>query len=316
MDITLTCTMGISLYPDDGDDAGAVTRNALTAMTEARKRSEPFMIFDAELHEAANKQLRLQGELLNAFRGSELFLEYQPMVTRVGRIVGAEALVRWSHPSLGVLMPMEFIPLATRSGQIDKIGRWVVFNACEQAKRWMDVRDMFVSINLSASEFRGPHLVDNLTTAMKRAGDLPPDRIRLEITETESMVDPEATINRMEDLRKIGLEVFIDDFGTGHSSLSYLKELPATTLKIDKSFIQHVDNQEEERQFIRSLVEIIKVRRKMVIVEGVSSPAQAGLTRSLPCDMMQGYLFSPPVPAPDFEKLLAQDGDTIRMQVL
>ena len=130
------------------------------------------------------------------------------------------------------------------------------------------------------------------------------------------MVDPEATINRMEDLRKIGLEVFIDDFGTGHSSLSYLKELPATTLKIDKSFIQHVDNQEEERQFIRSLVEIIKVRRKMVIVEGVSSPAQAGLTRSLPCDMMQGYLFSPPVPAPEFEKLLAQDGDAIRMQVL
>ena len=316
MDITLTCSLGISLYPDDGEDADVVTRNSLTAMMEARRRGEPFLIFDAELHETANRQLRLQGELSNAFRGSELFLEYQPMVTRVGHIAGAEALIRWRHPTRGVLPPMEFIPLATRSGQIDKIGRWVVFNACEQARRWMDMRDMFVSINLSASEFRGPHLVDNLTRAMKRAGDLPPDRIRLEITETESMMDPEATINRMLDLRNIGVEVFIDDFGTGHSSLSYLKELPATTLKIDKSFIQHVDAQEEERRFIRSLVEIIKVRKKMVIVEGVSSPAQAGLTRSLPCDLLQGYLFSPPVPAQDFEKLLTQDDGAMKLHAL
>jgi EAL domain-containing protein (putative c-di-GMP-specific phosphodiesterase class I) len=245
-----------------------------------------------------------------------LFLEYQPMVTRGGQIVGAEALVRWRHPTRGVLPPMDFIPFATRSGQIDKIGRWVVFNACEQARRWMDLRDMFVSVNLSASEFRAPHLVDNLERAMKRAGDLPPDRLRLEITETESMLDPEATINRMEDLKKIGLEVFIDDFGTGHSSLSYLKELPATTMKIDKSFIQHVDSQEEERQFVRSLIEIIKIRKKMVIVEGVASPAQAGLTRTLPCDLMQGYLFSPPVSPSDFEGLLAQDGDFMKLHVL
>ncbi len=316
MDITISCTMGISFYPDDGGEAETVTRNALTAMTEARRRGYPFLFFDAKLHEAANMQLRLQGELSNAFRGNELFLEYQPMVTRSGQIVGAEALVRWRHPTRGVLPPMDFIPLATRSGQIDKIGRWVVFNACEQARRWADLRDMFVSINLSASEFRGPHLIDNLTRAMKRAGDLPPDRIRLEITETESMVDPEATINRMQELKTIGLEVFIDDFGTGHSSLSYLKELPATTLKIDKSFIQHVDTQEEERQFVRSLIEIIKVRKKMVIVEGVSSPAQAGLTRTLPCDLMQGYLFSPPVSAADFEGLLSRDGDSMRLHVL
>jgi EAL domain-containing protein (putative c-di-GMP-specific phosphodiesterase class I) len=208
---------------------------------------------------------------------------------------------------------MEFIPLATRTGQIDKIGRWVLFNACEQAKIWADRRDMFVSINLSASEFRSPHLLDTLTIAMKRAGNLPPDRIRLEITETESMVDPEATITRMRDLRNIGVEVFVDDFGTGNSSLSYLKQLPATTLKIDKSFIQHVDHEEEERQFIRSIVDIIKIRRKMVIVEGISSPAQAGLTRTLSCDLMQGYLFSPPVPVTEFEKLLARDGDAIRL---
>jgi len=316
MDITLSCTLGISLYPDDGEEAETVTRNALTAMTEARRRSEPYMIFDAKLHEAATLQLRLQGELSNAFRSNELFLKYQPMVTRVGQIVGAEALVRWRHPTRGVLQPTEFIPLATRSGQIDKIGRWVVFNACEQARRWMDLRDLFVSVNLSASEFRGPHLVDNLTRALSRAGDLPADKLRLEITETESMLDPEATINRMEDLKKLGLEVFIDDFGTGHSSLRYLKELPATTLKIDKSFIQHVDSQEEERQFIRSLIEIIKIRKKMVIVEGVSSPAQAGLTRTLPCDLMQGYLFSPPVSPSDFEALLAQDGDSMKLHVL
>ncbi len=313
MDITISCSMGISLYPDDAEEGETVTRNALTAMMEARRRGEPYLIFDQKLHETANRQLRLQSELSNAFRGNELFLEYQPMVTRAGHIVGAEALVRWHHPTRGVIMPMDFIPFATRSGQIDKIGRWVVFNACEQARRWMDLRDMFVSVNLSASEFRGPHLVENLERAMKRAGDLPPDRIRLEITETESMMDPEATISRMRDLRNIGLEVFIDDFGTGHSSLSYLKELPATALKIDKSFIQHVDHQEEERQFIRSLVEIIKIRKKMVVVEGVSSPDQAGLTRTLACDLMQGFLFSPPVSAADFEKLLASDGNALKV---
>lgn len=307
MDISLGCSIGISVYPDDGEDAGTVTRNALTAMTEARRRGEPFSIFDPRLHETANQQLRLQGELSNAFRDNELFLEYQPMVSREGNIVGAEALIRWRHPSRGLLMPAEFIPLATRSGLIDKVGRWVVFNACEQAKLWSERCDIFVSVNLSASEFRGLHLVDNLETAMKRAGNLAPDRLRLEITETESMIDPQATIERMCELRDLGLEVFVDDFGTGHSSLSYLKELPATALKIDKSFIQDVERLEEERRFVRSLVEIIKIRGKKVILEGVSSPAQADLSRTMPCDLMQGFLFSPPVPAVEFDKLL--DGD-------
>ncbi len=308
--ITVSCAIGIALYPDDGDSAEAVTRSALSAMAEARRRREPYMIFDAKLHEASRRQLLLQGELANSFRQEELFLEYQPMVTPHGRIVGAEALIRWRHPTRGVVMPMDFIPLATTTGLIDKIGRWVLFNACAQARRWASLSENFISINLSASEFRGAHLLDNLSHALKRADNLSPDRIRLEITETESMVDPEATIRRMQDLKRMGIETFVDDFGTGHSSLSYLKELPASALKIDKTFIQHVDTYEDERQFLRCLIDIIKIRKKQVIVEGISSPAQAWVSNTLACDLMQGYLFSPPVPAAEYEKLLAaQNGD-------
>lgn len=302
--ITLSCAIGVALYPDDGDDAETVTRNALSAMGEAHRRREPYMLFDAQLHAASRRQLLMQGELANAFRQDQLFLDYQPIVTPKGRIVGSEALIRWRHPTRGIVPPMDFIPLAINTGLIDKIGRWVLFNACAQARSWSAISDSFVSINLSASEFRGVHLLDNLAHALKRADDLSPDRIRLEITETESMVDPEATIRRMTDLRKMGVEVFVDDFGTGHSSLSYLKELPASGLKIDKSFINDVGTVEDERQFLRCLIDIIRIRKKLVIVEGISSQAQAWVTNTLPCDMLQGYLFSPPVSAPDFEKLL------------
>ena len=304
LNITLACSMGIALYPDDGDDAETVTRNAVSAMGEARKRKEPFMIYDKELNAESRRQLTIQGELSTAFLQKELFLEYQPIVTPRGAIVGSEALVRWRHPRRGVLRPIEFIPLAIQCGLIDKIGRWVLFAACEQARRWARFPQSFISINLSASEFRGPHLLDNLAHALHRAGDLSPSRIRLEITETESMAEPEATIRKMKELRAQGVEVFVDDFGTGHSSLSYLKDLPASALKIDKSFIQEVETQEEERQFLRGLIDIIRIRGKKVIVEGVTSPGQAWITNTLSCDMMQGYLFSPPVPPDQFEKFL------------
>jgi EAL domain-containing protein (putative c-di-GMP-specific phosphodiesterase class I) len=230
-------------------------------------------------------------------------------VTKWGQIAGAEALIRWRHPVHGLLKPMDFIPLATRSGLIDKIGRWVLFNACKQSQLWVGRKDFFVSINLSASEFRGPDLLDNLDHAMKGAGNLTPDRLRIEVTETESMGEPEATIRRMNELLDVGIEVFVDDFGTGHSSLSYLKELPATTLKIDKSFLQNVDHQEDERRLLRALVDIARIRGKKVIIEGVSSAAQQGVTRSLSCDLLQGFLYSPPVSSADFEKLLAGNGD-------
>jgi diguanylate cyclase len=206
---------------------------------------------------------------------------------------------------------MEFIPLATRSGLIDKIGRWVLFNACQQAQLWAGRKDFFVSINLSASEFNGAHLLDNLDRAMKRAGGLPPDRLRLEITETESMDRPESTIRRMNELLGRGIEVFVDDFGTGHSSLSYLKELPATTLKIDKSFLQQVDDNEDERRLLRALVDIARIRGKKVIVEGVASRKQEGVMRTLSCDFLQGYLYSPPVSSADFDRLLAADGEGV-----
>jgi EAL domain-containing protein (putative c-di-GMP-specific phosphodiesterase class I) len=146
---------------------------------------------------------------------------------------------------------------------------------------------------------------------MRRAGNLPPDRLRIEITETESMNQPEVTIRRMDELLGRGIEVFVDDFGTGHSSLSYLKELPATTLKIDKSFIQHVDHEEDERQLLRALVDIARIRKKKVIVEGVASPAQQGVTRTLSCDFLQGYLYRPPVSTTDFGKLLVGNGDGV-----
>jgi EAL domain-containing protein (putative c-di-GMP-specific phosphodiesterase class I) len=199
---------------------------------------------------------------------------------------------------------MDFIPIAEETGLIIPIGRWALFAACRQIASWIKKYKLYVSINLSAKEFSDSTLLEAIRKAIQQSQNFDPAYLKLEITETKCMDDPEKTIQQMQTLLDIGVETFIDDFGTGYSSLGYLKRLPAVTLKIDKLFIDALENSQEERDYLTNIIRTVKSRKKKVLVEGVSNKTQFELLKAMDCDQMQGYLFSPPVPAAEFEKLL------------
>ncbi len=306
-DINITCHIGIALYPEDGADKRTIVQKATSALAEAKKRNMDFLLFDASLHEQAVSRLKLESEIAKAFEKGQFELHYQPVVDTNGKIHGAEALIRWNHPERGYIPPMDFIPIAEETGLIIPIGRWALFTACRQISAWMKKHKLYVSINLSAKEFSDSTLLEAIQKAIKQSQDFDPAYLKLEITETKCMDDPEKTIKQMQSLLDIGVETFIDDFGTGYSSLGYLKRLPAVTLKIDKLFIDALVESQEEQDYLTHIIRTVKSRKKKVLVEGVSSREQFELLKAMACDQMQGYLFSRPVPAEEFEKLLARD---------
>ncbi len=303
-DINITCHIGIALYPDDGADKSTIIQKAASALAEAKQREMDFLLFDASLHEQAVSRLNLESEIAKAFEKEQFELHYQPVVDTNGKIHGAEALIRWNHPQRGYIQPMDFIPIAEETGLIIPIGRWALFAACRQIAGWMKKHKLYVSINLSAKEFSDSTLLEAIQKAIKQSQDFDPAYLKLEITETKCMDDPEKTIKQMSALLDIGVETFIDDFGTGYSSLGYLKRLPAVTLKIDKLFIDTLVESQDEQDYLTHIIRTVKSRKKKVLVEGVSSREQFELLKAMACDQMQGYLFSPPVPAAEFEKLL------------
>jgi len=305
-DINITCHIGIALYPEDGADKRTIVQKATSALAEAKKRNMDFLLFDASLHEQAVSRLKLESEIAKAFEKGQFELHYQPVVDTNGKIHGAEALIRWNHPERGYIPPMDFIPIAEETGLIIPIGRWALFTACRQISAWMKKHKLYVSINLSAKEFSDSTLLEAIQKAIKQSQDFDPAYLKLEITETKCMDDPEKTIKQMQSLLDIGVETFIDDFGTGYSSLGYLKRLPAVTLKIDKLFIDALVESQEEQDYLTNIIRTVKSRKKKVLVEGVSSREQFELLKAMACDQMQGYLFSRPVPAEEFEKLLAR----------
>jgi len=306
-DINITCHIGIALYPDDGADKSTIVQKAASALAEAKKRNMDFLLFDASLHEQAVARLGLESQIAKAFEKGQFELHYQPVVDLNGKIHGAEALIRWNHPERGCILPMDFIPIAEETGLIIPIGRWALFTACRQISAWMKKHKLYVSINLSAKEFSDSTLLEAIQKAIKQSQDFDPAYLKLEITETKCMDDPEKTIKQMQSLLDIGVETFIDDFGTGYSSLGYLKRLPAVTLKIDKLFIDALVESQDEQDYLTHIIRTVKSRKKKVLVEGVSSREQFELLKAMACDQMQGYLFSKPVPAEEFEKLLARD---------
>jgi len=306
-DINITCHIGIALYPEDGSDKSGIIQKAASALAEAKKRNMDFLLFDASVHEQAVARLNLESQIAMAFEKGQFELHYQPVVDTNGKIHGAEALIRWNHPERGYIPPMDFIPIAEETGLIIPIGRWALFTACRQISAWMKKHKLYVSINLSAKEFSDSTLLEAIQKAIRQSQDFDPAYLKLEITETKCMDDPEKTIAQMQSLLDIGVETFIDDFGTGYSSLGYLKRLPAVTLKIDKLFIDALVESQEEQDYLTHIIRTVKSRKKKVLVEGVSSREQFELLKVMACDQMQGYLFSKPVPAEEFEKLLARD---------
>jgi diguanylate cyclase (GGDEF)-like protein len=303
-DIRIGCCIGVALFPDDGNDAETVIRNAGAAMRQARRAGAECILYNPATHRTASERLVMQSEMLHAFEEDQFSLVYQPIVAADGRVKGAEALIRWNHPEKGLIPPARFIPLAEETGIIRSISKWALYTAAERLARWQRFPGLYISVNLSAEDFRNPELADVLSSALKRAGASAPGSLKLEITESQCMTDPEGTVDQMSRLTAEGFDLFIDDFGTGSSSLGWLKRLPAGTIKIDRLFIDESTRGPEDFAYLEGIVALARSRRKRVILEGVSTREQLSLLRSLEPDGIQGFYFSKPLGADELESIL------------
>jgi EAL domain-containing protein (putative c-di-GMP-specific phosphodiesterase class I) len=255
---------------------------------------------------AGTEKVQLESDLHSAVALKQFELYYQPKVdTRNGMVRSAEALVRWVHPTRGVISPVDFIPLSEECGLIGAIGEWVIREACRQARAWQDggLPPLRISVNLSASQFRDSGLVDSIRRALDDAG-LQARYLEVELTESAVMSDPEQSIAILEQLSTMGVLVSVDDFGTGYSSMSYLRRFPIDKLKIDRVFINEIASRPEDASIVRAIVSLAHSLNLKVVAEGVETPAQLNFLEAAGCDEYQGYHFSHPLPAGDFERLI------------
>ena len=306
-DLSVTSSIGIANYPNDGVDTDALLANADAALYRAKDVGrDNFQFYTSELNAKVHEKFLLQEELRNAVARSELVLHYQPQVDlRTGRVFALEALVRWQHPKFGLVPPIKFIPMAEGSGLIVPIGNWVLREACRQNKAWQDagLAPMVVSVNVSARQFREKNLVTQVASALKETG-LEAKYLELEVTESLIMQDVELAVATMKELQGLGVHLSIDDFGTGYSSLCALKSFPVSRLKIDKSFIDGLLANENDKAVADAVISLGQKLNLRVIAEGVETEAQATFLRGLNCDEMQGYLFSKPLSVRGIEELL------------
>jgi diguanylate cyclase (GGDEF)-like protein/PAS domain S-box-containing protein len=309
-DYFMTCSVGIAVYPSDGDDAETLIRRAKLAVHRAKQNGgNDFRFYTAAMNRHAMEELQLEGDLRQAVRRNELLLHYQPQVDlRTGRIVGMEALLRWCHPRLGMVPPGRFIPIAEESGQILTIGAWVLRTACRQNKAWQDAgfSPLRVAVNLSGKQFYQSDLIPLVSEVLAETG-LSAQWLELELTEGLVTVDMKHAVSIMRELKTMGVKLSIDDFGTGYSSLSYLKSFPIDVLKIDQAFVRNITTDPDEATIARSIITLAHSLRLQVIAEGVETEAQLSYLQRHRCDQIQGYHFSRPLPASGFEQLLAQD---------
>ncbi len=305
--ISMSCTMGIAISPEDGTDCESLIASASKALSYALHEGQEFRLFDSTTQQTALSRLKIESELNRAFDLKQFELYYQPIVDEKEKIVGCETLIRWNHPERGMVSPSLFIPISEHTGLISALSKWVLFQTTHQIKKWSARYDIYTSVNLTVKEYADENLPSILTAALKQAGNLSPKYLRLEITESETMERPEDTIQMMRRLREMGFEIFVDDFGTGHSSLSYLKDIPADTLKLDKSFIDTIASDEDSRDFLELITHLAVNRRKSLIVEGVETREQFDILVRTGCTRFQGYLFSPPLPPDKFEEFLREN---------
>jgi diguanylate cyclase (GGDEF)-like protein/PAS domain S-box-containing protein len=304
--------IGIGVYLEDSTDTASLMRYADVAMAKVeRGAGDGFLFYSEEMDQRAKDHLRLETELRAALAGGQLELHYQPKVSlRSGRIVGAEALIRWRHPERGMVAPDEFIPLAEETGLIFEIGGWVLEEACRQIRAWKDggLAMPPVAVNLSARQF-DRRLPARVLEVLDRHGVLP-EQIMLEITESLLVGGADNVIAIMNELVAMGLALALDDFGTGYSSLAYLKKFPISTLKIDRSFVVGLPYEENDCAIARAIVTMAQQLRQEIVAEGVETAEQMAFLRDLGCDQLQGYLFSPAVTAAEFARM-QRDGERL-----
>ncbi|WP_051293605.1 putative bifunctional diguanylate cyclase/phosphodiesterase [Pseudoduganella violaceinigra] len=297
-ELNMTFSAGVALYPDHALSAEDLLASAGLALHEARDAGPGNLrIFHPTLQQSLSERIGLENELNEALENGQFFLHYQPQVCAVTeRVLGVEALIRWQHPALGVIMPDKFIPLAEESGAIAAIGSWVIDSACQQLADWraMGFDDFRVAVNLSAQQLLLSDLDETVQQALERAG-LRGEDLELEITESVLMQDPQRSIERLESLRSLGVRLSIDDFGTGYSSLGYLKMLPVHSFKLDRSFVRDIGQSEKDLEICATAVGLARNLGLEIVAEGVEDSVQAAQLRRLGCDLLQGYYFARPL---------------------
>jgi len=305
--LNVSCSIGIGMYPGDGADFETLLKHAHAAVVSAKEAGRnTYRFFSPEMNAGMLEQIRLTGSLASALRNQEFLLHYQPQIDlRSGRIIGAEALVRWQHPTDGLLPPGKFIALAERSGHIVPLGEWVLREACRQGRIWQDrlPTPPVVAVNLSALQFKRGNVLELVTSALAASG-LRPGLLELELTESILLQDVEATIGTLHGLKALGVKLSIDDFGTGYSSLSYLKQLAVDKLKIDQSFVRDMLISVDGASIVNAIIQLGHNLQLGVIAEGVETPEQRAFLVKAGCDEAQGYWFSRPVPVEQLDGLL------------
>ncbi len=308
-ELALSASVGVCTYPQDGMDGQVLLANADIAMYRAKEQGRNrFCFYSAELNHLSSERLALEAGLRHALERNEIEVFYQPKIDfGNGRVTGVEALIRWRHPQLGLLLPDRFVPLAEEIGEIIPIGYWTLRRVCERARRWHDLgMPMPVAVNLSASQFHEPELVSRLATIFKSTG-VAPSILELEITESMVMRDPERAVTVMEGLHRMGVRISIDDFGTGHSSLGYLKRFPIDCLKVDRSFVRDLPHNGDDVAITRAVIAMAHSLRMSVVAEGVEHREQFELLRDEGCDEFQGYFCAKPMEEADLMRFLAEE---------
>lgn len=308
----VTASIGIAVFPVDDVETSHLLRDADIAMYHAKEAGKNnFQFYKATMNALIRERIEIENGLRHALERNELVLHYQPQVDiGSGKIIAVEALLRWAHPEKGLIPPGRFIPVAEESNLIIAIGEWVLRAACKQNRAWQDagLPHIRMAVNLSARQFRQPQLVAVVANAMEDAGlALHSGNLELEVTESMIMTNIGETIATLNKLHEIGVSLSVDDFGTGHSSLAYLKRFPIHTLKIDKSFVDDITTDPDSAAIAATIIALGHSLKLNVIAEGVETAEQLAVLRKLKCDEMQGYYFSRPIPAEELERLLRED---------
>ena len=304
------------MCPDDGLDSNTLLKNADMAMYEAKDQGRnTFRFFTRQMTEQARQFLEIDKDMRRAMVQKEFELSFQPIFEPASaEAKGVEALLRWQHPVKGLILPGEFITVAEETGLIDEIGLWVLRQACEQALPWLqqDVDDDFyLAVNISLRQFKGGFNARQLSGILEKTG-FPAERLVLEITESLLMDNDARTRNTLNEFRQLGVGLAVDDFGTGYSALSYLREFPVNTLKIDRSFVREMASKSSDRRLVEAIVVMARGLGLLVVAEGVETIEQDALLRDLNCNLVQGNFYSRPMPAEDIATLLS-DGTTRRI---
>jgi diguanylate cyclase (GGDEF)-like protein len=307
----MTASAGIALYPMDGGDPEALIMNADIAKYKAKEKGRnQYLLCSADMKEAVNRQNQLTNFLYRALEKGELFINYQPQVSlSTGKVTGVESLLRWQHPELGLISPGVVIPLAEKTSLINPIGEWVLETACRQNKAWQDMgmEPILMAVNISASQFKNPNLISQIESILKKTG-LKPEYLEVEITESTAILELSEIIWKLNGLKKIGVSIAIDDFGTEYSSLGRLKMLPLDRLKMDKQFVDGIGSNHKDQAIAKAIIQLGKSLGLSVVAEGVEDEKQVSFLKTSQCDLIQGYYYYKPLDAAAIAEILRQQG--------